>query len=148
MKFFYSSLYRPRTKIDPREFQSKKYSQHLPMIPDTVSLSFDKESSGIFSSTFLQPVNGSKNSILNWVLKLNLFISSKALKDFLFYSPIHLSDSCSSRKCIFQWSGDLNFKNPPGDHELSNNKKVKKLNLWRKTAVNKSTWIKAWYIVI
>ena len=27
---------------------------------------------GIFQSTFLQPVNGSKKSILNWVLKLSL----------------------------------------------------------------------------
>ena len=26
-----------------------------------------------YPSTFLQPINGSKNSILNWVLKLNLF---------------------------------------------------------------------------
>ena len=30
--------------------------------------------SGIFPSTFLQLVNGSKNSILNWVMKLNLFV--------------------------------------------------------------------------
>ena len=30
-------------------------------------------SSGIFPSTFLQPLNGSK-SILNWVMKLNLFL--------------------------------------------------------------------------
>ena len=29
---------------------------------------------GIFRSTFLQQVNGSKNSILNWVMKLNLFM--------------------------------------------------------------------------
>ena len=29
----------------------------------------------IFPNTFLQPVNGSKNSILNWVIKLNLFMS-------------------------------------------------------------------------
>ena len=28
---------------------------------------------GFYPSTFLQPVNGCKNSILNWVLKLNLF---------------------------------------------------------------------------
>ena len=27
-----------------------------------------------FPSTFLKPVNGGKNSILNWVLKLNLFL--------------------------------------------------------------------------
>ena len=30
--------------------------------------------SGIFPSTFLQPVNGSKNSILNWVMKLSPFM--------------------------------------------------------------------------
>ena len=30
---------------------------------------------GFYPSTFLQLVNGSKNSILNWVLKLNLFKS-------------------------------------------------------------------------
>ena len=30
--------------------------------------------SGIFPSTFLQPVSGSKNSILNWVMKLNLLV--------------------------------------------------------------------------
>ena len=41
--------------------------------------------SGIFSSTFLQPVNGSKNSILNWVImKLNLF----GFYSFLFWSTL------------------------------------------------------------
>ena len=29
--------------------------------------------SGFYPSTFLQPINGSKNSILSWVLKLNFF---------------------------------------------------------------------------
>ena len=29
---------------------------------------------GIFSGTFLQPVNSTKNSILNWVMKLSLFM--------------------------------------------------------------------------
>ena len=29
---------------------------------------------GIFQSTFLQLVNGSKNSVLNWVMKLYLFM--------------------------------------------------------------------------
>ena len=28
----------------------------------------------IFPSTFLHPINGSKNSILNWLMKLNLFM--------------------------------------------------------------------------
>ena len=32
--------------------------------------------SGFYPSTFLQPVNGSKISILNWVLKLNLPVYS------------------------------------------------------------------------
>ena len=52
---------------------------------------------GIFSSTFLQPVSGSENSILNWVImKLNLFMCfffllfcfETSLKDFSFYSLI------------------------------------------------------------
>ena len=37
---------------------------------------------GIFLSTFLQLVNGSKNSILNWVVKLNLFMC------FFFEKPL------------------------------------------------------------
>ena len=32
-----------------------------------------KTLTGFYPSTFLQPIYGSKNSILNWVLKLNLF---------------------------------------------------------------------------
>ena len=55
------------------------------------------------------------------------------------YLPIHLSDYfCNSQKWIFEWSGGLNFKNLRGDNELSNKQTVKKLNLWRKTAVNKN----------
>ena len=49
---------------------------------------------GIFPSPFLQPVNGSKNSIFNWAMKLNLFMVcffffffEKPLKDF---HSIHL----------------------------------------------------------
>ena len=67
---------------------------------------------GIFPSTSLQPVNGSKNSILNWVMKLSLFIEvfsffvfKTTLKDFPFYSsilftlwfrylPTHIKESC------------------------------------------------------
>ena len=37
---------------------------------------------GFYPNTFLQPVNGSKNSILNWVLKLNLL---KSLQVFFSY---------------------------------------------------------------
>ena len=102
---------------------------------------------GIFLSTFLQPSNGSKNSILNSVTKLNLFMCSKPLKYFPFYSTIHLSDYfCSQKecqKCIFQQYGDLTFKHPHKDSEVSNNQTVKKLNLWEKTAVDKNARIKA-----
>ena len=35
------------------------------------------DNSGFYTSTFLQLVNGSKNSILYWVFKLNLFKSLK-----------------------------------------------------------------------
>ena len=88
---------------------------------------------GIFLSTFLQLANGSKNSILNSVTKLNLFMCSKLLKDFPFHSTIHLSEYCSQKecqKCTFQQYGDLTFKHPHKDKELSNNQTVKKLNLW------------------
>ena len=49
---------------------------------------------GIFPSTFLQPVNSSKNSILNWIIKLNLFMYIffvKPLKDFPVYLLILLT---------------------------------------------------------
>ena len=46
---------------------------------------------GIFLSTFLQPVNGSKNSILNRVMKLNLFMFSLFSFLFLKNSPILLT---------------------------------------------------------
>ena len=41
-------------------------------------------SAGFYPSTFLQSVNSSKNSILNWVLKLNFFKSLQVL--FFVYS--------------------------------------------------------------
>ena len=49
---------------------------------DELSRSIEWFLPGIFPSTFPQPVNGSKNSILNWVMKLNLymFFSSLFLK--------------------------------------------------------------------
>ena len=47
--------------------------------------------------------------------------------------------SKKGRKCIFQGSGEPNFK-------LMTKQTVKKLNIWEKTAVDKSAWIKAWYI--
>ena len=54
-------------------------------------------SAGIFPHAFLQLVNGSKNSILNWVMKLSLFMCffffffETPLKGFPFYSPIILA---------------------------------------------------------
>ena len=47
------------------------------------------KNSGFYPSTFLQLVNGSKNSILNWVLKLNLF---KSLHFFLVCLPRKILD--------------------------------------------------------
>ena len=47
--------------------------------------------SGFYPSTFLQPVNGSKNSLLYWVFKLNLFkyffvcLSRKTLERFFIF---------------------------------------------------------------
>ena len=74
--------------------------------------------SGIFPSTSLQPVNGYKNSILNWVIKLSLiklpmkFYSSKknccccrqTMHRLCFYSQRE------RWKQIFQQYGDLKLK--------------------------------------
>ena len=79
--------------------------------------------SGTFPNTFLQVVNGSKNSILAWVKKLNLFMCSKHLKDFPFYSP-------KCRKSIFIAIWKLNSKNLQSNSELSNKQTVEKLNVW------------------
>ena len=48
-------------------------------------------------------------------------------------------------KCIFQRSGDPNFKNFLLSALLTQ-QTVKKLNFWKKTAVEKSAWIKAWLL--
>ena len=57
-----------------------------------------KMRSDIFPSPFLQLVNSSKISSLNWVMKLNqliffpsFFVFETPLKDFLYYSPIILT---------------------------------------------------------
>ena len=55
------------------------------------------------------------------------------------------SKSISERKCIFQWSEDLYFKNCPLG-ALITQQAIKKLNVWEKTAVEKSSLIKAWYM--
>ena len=97
---------------------------------------------GIFPSTFLQLANRSKNSILNWVIKLNLFMCFfffflKPWKIFhsinllfLLFSQVQIKESCMylssqrffktphktikfQEKCIFQRSADLKFKNFP-----------------------------------
>ena len=46
------------------------------------------------------------------------------------------------RKCIFQQSGDANFKHFPLGVLLTQ-QTLKKLNIWEKTALEKSAWIKA-----
>ena len=99
--------------------------------------------SGIFSSTFLQPVNGCKNSILNWVLKLGHFICSKSLKCFYF---IHLFTFLTPAVVENQFSSDhLETLISKILTEIIETKSTKslKLNPWRKTAVDKSSWIKA-----
>ena len=64
---------------------------------DELSRSIEWFLPGIFPSTFPQPVNGSKNSILNWVMKLNLyvffffFVFEAPLKEFLTYFPLLLT---------------------------------------------------------
>ena len=45
---------------------------------------------GFYPSTFLQPVNGRKNSILHWVLKLNFF---KSLQVFFLYVGLEKSET-------------------------------------------------------
>ena len=53
-------------------------------------------------------------------------------------------------KCIFEQSPDLNFKNfsfgvyHGASQSHWTNQTLKELNLWGKTAVDKSAWIKAW----
>ena len=74
--------------------------------------------SGFFPSTFLQPINGRKNSILNWVIKLNLiklpmkFYSSKKhcwrCRQMMCRLCFCILRGC--RKYIFQQYGDLKFK--------------------------------------
>ena len=63
-----------------------------------------------FQSTFQQPVNASKNSTLNWVIKYSffmIFVLGKLLRDFSFYSPIFVSlwfrylQTCMDNSCIY-----------------------------------------------
>ena len=80
--------------------------------------------SGFYSSTFLQLVNGSKDSILNRVFKLNLF---KSLQVFFFFFFVSLSRKtldrflvllhhhfysykpqiCTKQTCLTIWFHDL-----------------------------------------
>ena len=69
------------------------------------------------------------NSIFSCTFFLFMFFET-LLKDFLFYSPISLTLWFRYlQRCI---------------KEIWIKQTVKKLNIWGKTAVNKSTWIKAW----
>ena len=78
---------------------------------------------GIFPSTFLRPVNGSKNSILNWIMKLShvffLFLVVEiSLRDFPLYLPIILTlwfrylQTCINKNCMFlvNFSSKLSLK--------------------------------------
>ena len=104
--------------------------------------------SGFFPSSSLQPVNGCKNSVLNWVMKLNL-LSQTPLKIFPFYSLIILTlwfrylqtqnskiRRKTQEKCISQWIANLNFKNFL--FSVYHVQTAKKLNLWGNTAVDES----------
>ena len=115
--------------------------------------------SGIFRSIFLQRVKDRKNSILNWVIKLNFiklpleFFNSKKNCCCCRQTMCRLC-LCSQRelwKPIFQQYGDLKLKKYHfGAHlgstswRQSFEETVKKLNLWRRTTVDKSAYIKAW----
>ena len=116
-----------------------------------------------FPSTFLQPVNSSKKSILNWVIKLDLIklpmkLSSSRKNCSCCWQTMCKLCFCSQKeyqKWIFEQSGGLNFKDFPfGAHHGSTSwrhlitKPVKKLNLWWKMAVHKSAWIKVWTGII
>ena len=106
---------------------------------------------GIFQSTFLQPVNGSKNSILNWVMKHNLF-NLIFLVNFSLKLPIKLYAAVASGRYV---QAMLLHSEKVSEMHLSANWKpkfkdwakqtVKKLNLLGKTAVDKSAWIKAYH---
>ena len=84
-----------------------------------------------FWSTFLQPVNNSKNSILNWFMKLNLcmffffFVFETILKNYPFVSPIlptlcfRYLQTCIKESCRYL-SSQRFFKIP---HKLRNSKK-------------------------
>ena len=72
------------------------YFRHLWMFQ---SKCLKKTNTGIFPSTFLQPINSSKNSILNcyetqhFHVFMFVFVSEIPFKDFPLYSPILLTYS-------------------------------------------------------
>ena len=99
---------------------------------------------GIFPNTFVQPVNGSKNSVLNLVMKHNLFMcfclftclfSKNSWKIFhfihLFFLPFGLYKStfglekCIKENCMYL-SSQLFFKIP--NKALKFQKNARKIN--------------------
>lgn len=109
---------------------------------------------GILTSTFLKPVNGSKKSILNWVMKLNAFMCAifflqNPWKSFhsnhWFFLLLELQTTyklyfCNQMECwqyIFRQSGDFNLKNV-SFHRYWPKHTVKKVKLWGKMIVEKS----------
>ena len=88
----------------PRVFPPFKKALH-------VEWGIQIRSSGIFLSTFRQPVNGGKTFVLNWVMKLNLFM---VFADFAlgkifrrFFSSILLTlcfrylQTCLKESCMY-----------------------------------------------
>ena len=90
-----------------------------------------------------------------WFRYLQTCIKEKCmyLSSQLFFKTSHKTlkfQEKSPQKCIFQQSTDLNFKIFPfivyhraTSQSYWTKQTVKKLNLWRKTAVDISAWIKA-----
>ena len=91
-----------------------------------------------------------------WQLKLNLELSyeTQSLQEFKILERFFILFTYSPSRLLLQiervseihlpviWRPK--FQNPHRDGELSNQQLVKKLNLWGKTAVDKSAWINAY----
>ena len=106
----------------------------------------------IFLSTFLQPIKGSKKSILNWAMKLNLF-NLTLLVNFFHNSwknsdfqdkllPLQTNDVQAmllQSEIVSEINLSANWKTKCRDRTKQ---AVKKLNLCGKTAVDKSAWVK------
>ena len=185
--FSLKTIYRKSCKICKNCKILLKYLEKI-----CCSLVTSNKPSRFFPGTFLQLVNGTKNSILKWVMKLNLFmcffsflffkypwkvfhsihlffllfgLDTNMLKGKLYvsYQLTFLQNSPQNfkiprkihKKCIFQQSVDLNIKKGPFVvyHGVTpwchwTKQAIKKLNFWWETALDKTTWIKVWPLLI